>query len=125
MVRDALAEVLQEQQNRTGVVGGSQGAQAAADLLPPLELIVAVLVISMACAAVISTCWVFCDLPYPGRLAAERRAIEQKRAAAAVEAWIVAEDRRRESDEKCAALRQHLSSKVGPNISWGGRRHVY
>ena len=85
MMRDTLAEVLQDQlHNHSGGAGGlgnsiSEARHSSTDLLPPLELGVAVLVISMACAATISTCWILCGLPYPGRAEAARRAVEQKR----------------------------------------------
>ena len=85
MMRDTLAEVLQDQlHNHSGGAGGlgnsiSEARHSSTDLLPPLELGVAVLVISMACAATFSTCWILCGLPYPGRAEAARRAVEQKR----------------------------------------------
>jgi len=81
-----------------GYGGGTPGTPA--DLLPPLELAVAVLVVSMGLAAIVATVWVLLDFPYPGRAAAERRALALKRQAAERERRLMEEQRRREAAER-------------------------
>ena len=113
-LRNGLAAMLIDFHNRSGSMpsppgslhpaggagygGGTPGTPA--DLLPPLELAVAVLVVSMGLAAIVATVWVLLDFPYPGRAAAERRALALKRQAAERERRLMEEQRRREAAER-------------------------
>ena len=113
-LRNGLAAMLIDFHNRSGSMpsppgsrppaggagygGGAPGTPA--DLLPPLELAVAVLVVSMGLAAIVATVWVLLDFPYPGRAAAERRALAFKRQAAERERRLMEEQRRREAAER-------------------------
>ena len=127
VVGDVVSEALADFRNRSGGAADAQRpperralSAASADLLPPLELAVIMLIVAMLGLGLLYAVAVLCDLPYPGRAEAEIRRAARARTAAANQAWIAAEAARREAGEREEALRGQLKASVSPNVAWGG-----